>query len=80
MYKKYKVQGYIDNCSGYDPCPLCFGCRNYGLYNECESNCGGKQLKFNACTNRKLHNERNYAKMLSRPKAIEIIVDYKYKE
>ncbi len=70
-YKKYKVQGYVDNCFHYDPCPLCFGCRNYGQFNKCESKCG-RDLKTNACLNKKLHNERNFAKMISRLEPIVV--------
>lgn len=78
MYKKLTVQGYINNCAGYDPCPLCFGCRNYGIYNKCESICGAEKRK-NTCTNTKLHNETNYAKMLRRPEPVYIIDNYQYK-
>lgn len=69
--KKDRVKGYITDCLNYDPCPLCYGCRNYGVLNKCENHCGD-DLKTNACLNKKLHNETNFAKMIHRPQPIII--------
>lgn len=77
--KKETVKGYVTDCFNYDPCPLCYGCRNYGVFNKCVNRCGG-DLKTNTCTNTKLHNEKNFAKMIYRPKPYEVIENYKYKE
>ena len=57
--------GYIYDCPDYDPCPLCFGCRNYGTYSSrCDSVCGSNPKK-NIC-NRELHTPANIAKMVRR--------------
>ena len=64
------TQGYITNCDGYDPCPLCYGCRNYGVYNKCESRCGHNNFtaKNNVCFKKELHNEKNFERMITRPR------------
>lgn len=59
------TEGYQNDCSNYDPCPLCYGCRNYGIYSDrCDTLCGDNHKK-NIC-NRELHTSRNIAKMVRR--------------
>lgn len=70
MKRMCDTQGYITNCVGYDPCQLCYGCRNYGLFQEkCYSRCGHNQYtaKNNVCFKKEIHNERNFEKMITRP-------------
>lgn len=66
MSKREEVWGYIHNCHNYDPCPLCYGCRNFGIYLDCYDHCGDDKKK-NVCNNKKLHNPKNFAKMINRP-------------
>lgn len=77
--KEEQVAGYIHNCIGYDPCPLCYGCRNFGRYIKCENKCGNN-IKLNVCNKPSLHNETNYGKMIKRPQPIIIKDNYQYKE
>ena len=57
--------GYQGNCPDYDPCPLCYGCRNAGLYPfTCDALCSGN-AKINIC-NRELHTSANIGRMVRR--------------
>jgi hypothetical protein len=62
------VKGYNINCFYYEPCPICFGCRNYGFHIFCDSRCGG-DVKTNVCTST-LHNPKNFEKIITRPRVI----------
>ena len=45
--RKEDVAGYIKSCPNFNPCPLCYGCRDYdSSYYEC-INCG--KDKKNIC-------------------------------
>ena len=70
MKTKNDVAGYKIDCSFYDPCPLCYGCKNFGRLTKCDWECS-RDTKKNVCNN-KLHNPRNFAKMLHRPDPIII--------
>ena len=76
MKTKNDVMGYKTGCFYYDPCPLCYGCRNYHVYghNRCEDRCAASALekKKKVCITKKLHNEQNFAKMISRPEPVVI--------
>lgn len=64
---KYETAGWRESCFYYDPCPICYGCRNYHTY--CHSRCDflcGDNLRKNVCTS-KLHTPENFAKMIRRP-------------
>lgn len=51
------------NCPNYDPCPLCYGCRNYdSAVVRCE-HCYEKNKKANICK-RELHTEEALSMML----------------
>ena len=70
---KYKTpkdtSGYRENCLQYNPCPLCYGCRNYGCYPfTCDDLCG-RNKKINICKTQ-LHTPQNIAKMVRRNKII----------
>ena len=59
--------GYKGDCPDYDPCPLCYGCRNYGLHAfTCDALCATNS-KFNIC-NQSLHTPANIARMVLRDK------------
>ena len=59
------TEGYKSNCPHFDPCPLCYGCRNYGYYiNKCDERCG-RNKKFNACDKTK-HTPRILSRMIQR--------------
>ncbi len=61
------TEGYKHDCPNYDPCPLCYGCRNAGLYpSRCDSLCG-ENPKKNIC-NRELHTPKNIGMMVQRIK------------
>lgn len=68
LYKTERdTEGYRNDCPGYDPCPLCYGCRNAGLYSSrCDTLCNGNHKK-NIC-NRELHTPQNIGKMVRRQK------------
>ncbi len=67
---KDKVAGYREGCFYYDPCPICFGCRNYRTYcnSKCEIHCD-EDKKNNVCKNEK-HNPSNFEKLIMRPKIV----------
>ena len=49
--------GYKADCPDYNPCPLCYGCRNYdSSYYKCVMTCGGN-AKYNTCDTHK-HNDK----------------------
>lgn len=51
------------HCPNFDPCPLCYGCRNYdSAVVRCES-CYEDSAKKNIC-NRELHTEEALSMML----------------
>ena len=57
--------GYQAGCAHFDPCPLCYGCRNYGIYPfTCDELCAVNP-KTNIC-NRSLHHPGNIARMVRR--------------
>lgn len=61
------TEGYKHDCPGYDPCPLCYGCRNAGMYpDRCDILCMGNP-KRNVC-NRELHTSKNIGMMVRRQK------------
>lgn len=64
---KRDVQGYRDNCFYYDPCPICYGCRNYHVYcvSRCDNRCGD-DIHKNVCIS-KFHTPENFAKIIQRP-------------
>lgn len=62
---KYDTQGWQTDCFYYEPCPLCFGCRNYGDHIKCEYRCG-EAVKKNVCTSN-YHYPKNFEKMIVRP-------------
>lgn len=64
---KQEVYGYKYDCFYYDPCPICYGCRNYHAYchSRCDIHCG-VDMRKNVCTS-KLHTPENFAKIISRP-------------
>lgn len=64
--KKYNTYGTAHNCSWYEPCPLCYGCRAYNSkYIRCqkciEPENGGK--KYNIC-NTELHTNKVLSRMI----------------
>lgn len=62
----YDTQGYKHNCVNYNPCPLCYGCRNYDAsYAKCVNLCGSKNKKFNVCDRYK-HRDDLLARMIKR--------------
>ena len=67
------TKGYKYDCPYYDPCSLCFGCRNAGIYpGRCDTLCMDNP-KQNIC-NRELHTTKNISKMVRRP-SIKITED-----
>lgn len=61
------TEGYQHDCPDYDPCPLCYGCRNAGLHSSrCNTLCAGNPKK-NIC-NVELHTSKNIEKMVRRQK------------
>lgn len=76
MKNKQDTAGYKTDCFYYDPCPLCYGCRNYGKYyiSRCDTRCAHtpSEKKFNVCSKPELHNPRNFAKMVTRGEAITV--------
>ena len=61
------TEGYKNDCPDYDPCPLCYGCRNAGMHSSrCDTLCAGNTKK-NIC-NRKLHTPKNIGMMVQRNK------------
>lgn len=55
--------GAQKNCPDFDPCPLCFGCRNYTSYRiKCKA-CAEEDHKKNICK-RELHTEKALSLML----------------
>lgn len=64
--EKKDVAGYKEYCFYYDPCPICYGCRNYHVYchSKCDDLCG-QNLRQNVCTS-KLHTPENFAKIIMR--------------
>lgn len=66
---KYKtpdsVKGAKIRCPDFNPCPLCYGCRNYDpSYYKCIMTCGGN--KNDVCNTSK-HNDRALKLMIRRP-------------
>lgn len=60
----HDVLGWQIDCINFNPCPLCYGCRNYDeSYVKCEK-CA-VDMSFNVC-NRKLHTEKALAMMIPR--------------
>lgn len=74
MKSKQDIAGYKTDCFYYEPCPLCYGCRNYHkyCYYRCDERCARTEAekKFNVCTKPEIHNPKNFEKMLSRPEPI----------
>jgi len=68
MFKtKYDTDGWRSDCFYYDPCPICYGCRN--SYQYCHSRCDnicGHNKKKNICLS-KLHYPKNFEIMIKRP-------------
>jgi len=65
MKKPSDVQGYIINCIDFEPCPLCYGCRNYRTYMiKCVNRCSGN-LKKDTCKT-SLHTESILGRMIRR--------------
>lgn len=61
--------GY-DKCPDFNPCPLCYGCRNYDpSYYKCIMICGGN-VKYNTCDTHK-HNDKALSLMI-RPQEVNI--------
>lgn len=62
------VAGYISECGYYEPCPICYGCRNAYKYcsYRCDNRCAGDK-KQNICTS-PLHYPANFEKIISRPR------------
>ena len=59
------TEGYKHDCPDYDPCPLCYGCRNAGMHpNRCNTLCMDNPKK-NVC-NVELHTPENISKMVRR--------------
>lgn len=57
------VRGYKINCANFNPCPLCFGCRNADpKYIKCEK-C--MESKYDIC-NTDLHTEKAISMMVPR--------------
>lgn len=76
--RKEDVRGYRDYCFYYEPCPICYGCRNYnaaycppGGHYECS-----RDVKNNVCTSQ-YHTPENFAKVIQRP--VVNLTDY-YKD
>lgn len=56
------ARGARINCPNFDPCPLCYGCRNYNsAVVRCDKCLENK--KFNIC-DREFHSEHNLGLML----------------
>lgn len=55
--------GARNNCPNFDPCPLCFGCRNYTSYVIRCQKCKEDNQKDNLCK-RDFHTERALSLML----------------
>ena len=74
MKTKNDVEGFRSGCFYYDPCPLCYGCRNYHAvcHNRCDERCAHtpQDKKKNVCLNKNLHNPVNFAKMIRRSKPV----------
>lgn len=70
MQKKVSnVLGYKINCGNFNPCPLCYGCRNYdSSILSCER-CYIDNKKFNICDTKK-HNTKTLSKMIKRKSVI----------
>lgn len=59
------TEGYKNDCPYYDPCPLCYGCRNFGIYpSRCDTMCDTNHKK-NIC-NVELHTSKNIGMMVRR--------------
>lgn len=59
------TEGYRHDCAEFDPCPLCYGCRNYGMYpSRCDTLCMDNPKK-NIC-NTALHTPMNIGRMVRR--------------
>lgn len=72
MKSKNDVAGYRYECFYYEPCPLCYGCRNYHGSYKCDNLCAhtAQDRKNNICNKPELHNPTNFAKMIRRPEPI----------
>lgn len=69
MRKIEDVAGARSRCPDFDPCPLCYGCRNYSdSYAKCVETC--QSHPRDAC-NREKHTDKILAKMI-RPAVIRI--------
>lgn len=55
--------GAKKHCPNFDPCPLCFGCRNYSSAVKRCQECYEDNKKQNIC-NRELHTETALSMML----------------
>lgn len=63
--------GAQKNCPDFDPCPLCFGCRNYTEYRLKCQECYQDDKKQNLC-NRTLHTEKALSLMLKAKNQVRI--------
>ena len=62
----HTVLGDIIGCSSYDPCPLCYGCRNFDPSRvKCQNYCEYKNPKYNICDRYK-HNDAALSMMIRR--------------
>ena len=67
MKTKYDTQGYKLNCPDYNPCPLCYGCRNFDSSRiRCQNRCETTNPKHNICDKKK-HTEKGLSLMIKRP-------------
>ena len=60
---KFSALGAKMNCPNFNPCPLCYGCRNYNDKYEACLKCKEDNKKYNTC-NTNLHKADIISKML----------------
>jgi hypothetical protein len=67
--KAEDVMGVQVNCSSYEMCPLCYGCRAYDPGRvKCLNKCGQNE-KFNTCNTRK-HRADLLARMVTKERIV----------
>lgn len=66
----HDVLGWVINCKDFNPCPVCYGCRNYDPSRlKCINHCEEQNKKFNTC-DRTIHTEKALSMFIRREKII----------
>ena len=55
MTNRYKVKGFKNNCPNFNPCPVCYKCRNYDpSYYKCATQCSNEHCNTSKHTDQKV--------------------------